>query len=194
MKKILLTIALCAASLGAFAQGQVNFDNINTFGTSKEAVVFDVNGTTKLAGTGFMAQLYWGTATWTTSALGVSTGGTSVTDAPATFFTVADGADGFWNTGAGSARTVGVAGGATVFVQVRAWNAVGGKNTYEAALAAGNAVGNSAVLSLTAGGGTVQPPNLTGLTSFKLNTNIPEPSTIALGILGAGALLLRRRK
>jgi len=188
MKKILLTIALCAASLGAFAQGQVNFDNINTFGTSKEAVVFDVNGTTKLAGTGFMAQLYWGAASWT----GVA-GGTSVTDPAAPFFTVADGADGFWNTGASSARTVGVAGGANVFVQVRAWNASGGKNTYEAALAAGNAVGNSAVLALVAGGGTVQPPNLTGLTSFKL-VGVPEPSTIALGLLGAGALLLRRRK
>jgi len=40
---------------------------------------------------------------------------------------------------------------------------------------------------------------LTGLTGFSLTGsapvgNVPEPSTIALGVLGAGALFLRRRK
>jgi hypothetical protein len=44
------------------------------------------------------------------------------------------------------------------------------------------------------GGGTTLPPTLRGLQSFQLYT-VPEPSTIALGILGAGCLfLLRRRK
>jgi len=44
------------------------------------------------------------------------------------------------------------------------------------------------------GGGTVLPPTLRGLQSFQLYI-VPEPSTIALGILGAGCLfLLRRRK
>jgi hypothetical protein len=37
------------------------------------------------------------------------------------------------------------------------------------------------------------PPNTDGIRSFQL-TIVPEPSLIALGVLGLGALLLRRRK
>jgi hypothetical protein len=46
------------------------------------------------------------------------------------------------------------------------------------------------------GGGTVLPGTLRGLQSFQLYLEpIPEPSVIALGVLGAGCLfLLRRRK
>jgi len=44
------------------------------------------------------------------------------------------------------------------------------------------------------------PPTLTGWgnqtvsTGLELNTNVPEPSTIALGVLGVGALVLARRR
>jgi len=45
------------------------------------------------------------------------------------------------------------------------------------------------------GGGTALPPTLLGLQSFQLFYVVPEPSVIALGVLGAGCLfLLRRRK
>ena len=43
------------------------------------------------------------------------------------------------------------------------------------------------------GGGTVTPANLVGISGFVIPV-VPEPSTIALGVLGAAALLLRRRK
>jgi len=39
----------------------------------------------------------------------------------------------------------------------------------------------------------ITPPNLAGLTSFNI-APVPEPSVVALGVLGLGALLLRRRK
>jgi len=187
MKKAIIAIAVWAASVSAFAQGVVNFNNIASFGTATEAVVFDVNGTTKLAGPAFLAQLYWSATSFT------GLGGSAVASAPATFFTVADGADGFWNP---AQATVGVASGTPVFLQVRSWNAAAGATYEAAALNAAGKVGASGVFSVTAGGGTLPPPDITGpgkLSSFKLNA-VPEPSTIALGILGAGALLLRRRK
>jgi hypothetical protein len=82
-------------------------------------------------------------------------------------------------------------------VQLRAWEASGG-STYEAALAAGVRTGTGNVFSVgplggndPGGGPPFTDPNLTGFQSFAL---VPEPSTIALGLLGAAALLLRRRK
>lgn len=62
---------------------------------------------------------------------------------------------------------------------------------YAGALAAGN-VGFSIPVDVTLGGGTTAPPNLTGLIGNFTIT--PEPSTIAFGLLGAAALLIRRRK
>jgi hypothetical protein len=61
-----------------------------------------------------------------------------------------------------------------------------------AAARAAGLLGESNPVTVTLGGGTVTPPSLTGLQSFVIP--IPEPSTIALGFLGAAALLLRRRK
>jgi len=188
MKKAIIAIAFWAASVGAFAQGQVNFSSLPFFTTgssASEPAVYDIDGTTRLAGNAFLAQLYWSATSFT----GTS-GGTALTTAPIAFFTVADGAPGFFD---GGAATVGVAAGAQVFVQVRAWNAAAGATFAAASGVSNGRIGSSAVLPLTAGGGTVTPPNLNGLQRFNL-VPVPEPSTIALGILGAGALLLRRRK
>jgi hypothetical protein len=43
-------------------------------------------------------------------------------------------------------------------------------------------------------GGAGTPPNMEGLQSFSLVNAVPEPSTIALGVIGASAFLFRRRK
>lgn len=82
--------------------------------------------------------------------------------------------------------------------QVRVWDSRGGTiQTWDQVLAdPGIARGYSTLFtvpySLTSGINT--PPNLEGLTSFQLFI-VPEPSVIALGVLGAGCLfLLRRRK
>jgi len=92
--------------------------------------------------------------------------------------------------------------------QLRVWNNQGGTITdWQHALLAFSAgqtaiglsdlftVGSSLGDLVPPGGGTpTQPPNLLGLRSFEL-FNVPEPSVIALGVLGAGCLfLLRRRK
>jgi len=64
--------------------------------------------------------------------------------------------------------------------------------------AAGAALGSQALpfglsnpVTVTLGGGTILPPDMVGLQGF---TIAPEPSTIAFGLLGAAALLIRRRK
>jgi hypothetical protein len=44
---------------------------------------------------------------------------------------------------------------------------------------------------VTLGGGTFLPPDMVGLQGICF---CPEPSAIALGLLGAAGLLIRRRK
>lgn len=172
------------ATLSALAQGTVNFNNAPSAVGGTGARIFDVDGTTALAGTAFLAQLYAGPTADSLAPIG----------ATLTFRTGAGA--GFVDTAAGTARTIGsVAAGAVATIQVKAWEAASGA-TYEAALAAGGKTGFSNVITVTTGGAGEPPSlpaNLTGLTSFQL-TIIPEPSTIALGLLGVGALLLRRRK
>jgi hypothetical protein len=87
----------------------------------------------------------------------------------------------------------------TAQLQVRAWQNQGGTITswdqaYAAALGGTEEIGQSVVFpSQPLGGGITPPPNLVGLTSFNIHT-IPEPSTWALGCLGAALLLLFRRR
>jgi hypothetical protein len=176
MKKILVMASLMVASLAAYGQGSVLFSNfVGPGGSIVNAQVFGTDGTTGLAGSNFQAILYAGPDAGSLAPIGAS----------AAFFTGA-GAGYF----SGGSRTIGtVAPGASAFVQVRAWDTTSGA-TWDTATVRGS----STVFSVgTGGGGTppAPPSNLVGLTSFSL---VPEPSTIALGVLGAAALLLRRRK
>jgi hypothetical protein len=96
--------------------------------------------------------------------------------------------------------------GSKVTLQLRAWQTIGNDpnnaavNNWANALAmqASNPAGSSDAFSPPpdvggAGQPPAGPPIFTGLTSFNIYT-VPEPSLIALGALGLGALLLRRRK
>lgn len=173
MKKLLTVAALLVVAYATQAQGTVNFNN-RTGGV--DAPVFDVGGTAKLDGAGFSAGLYEGT-----TLLGA-----------AVPFRTGAGA-GYWNPAPDGTRSTGAAPGANATLTVKAWEASGGA-TYAAALAAGKKTGSSDAITV-ATGGVGAPPSLpavlTGLKSFNL---VPEPSTIALGALGAAVLLFRRRK
>lgn len=89
--------------------------------------------------------------------------------------------------------------------QVRAWSLASG-TSYEAALASGAGwLGTSTLGVTTLGGGTVLPGSLFSatpvvdangnlpVTGFDLQP-VPEPSSIALGLLGLGAIALFRRR
>jgi hypothetical protein len=93
-----------------------------------------------------------------------------------------------------------------VHYQFRVWDNQGGVITSWAEVMAaggqsgGTGVSDVAVFTSPLGGVTVNPPGIfmtpatLGIRSFQLTSlSIPEPSVTALGAIGLGALLLRRR-
>jgi hypothetical protein len=106
---------------------------------------------------------------------------------------------GFWT---GTTPAVpGVAGGSADRAKfiIRAWDNRGGTiTTWQQVLQDPNiARGESFIFTVNQQLGlapSITPPNISGFESFQLHV-VPEPSVIALGVLGAGCLfLLRRRK
>jgi hypothetical protein len=92
-------------------------------------------------------------------------------------------------------------GGTQVYVEIAAWYIganSGGPTSYAAAITDGDLHGTDLPSTATVGIAVAPSPlnNLgaLGLQSFDLIPAVPEPSTIALGVMGASALLFRRRK
>ena len=102
----------------------------------------------------------------------------------------------------GGTRTLaGIAEGSQAAIQIRAWN--GAFSTYEAAYAASlidgvTQVGKSSIFNVVTGAPNGVPPTsaaaLTPMTRFLVAPSVPEPSSIALGLLGLGAVALFRRR
>lgn len=183
MKKLLVIGALCVTAAAALGQGTLNFNTrVLTATPPVDAPGFlDSLTGAKLEGAAYSAQLYAGTASGALSAIGsvinFRTGSVA----------------GYLNGGALTLNQF--TPGSTIFVQVRAWATASG-TTYEAATAAQGIVGTSNEISVRLGGDgspPALPGNLVGLQPFFVAA-VPEPSTIALGLLGLAALALRRRK
>lgn len=184
MKKTLTTLVCSLAAVAAFAQGTVNFANL--VGTTLNQPIFLSDGTTRLSGATFQAELLGGSSSLSLSIIG------------ATPFLSGGGAGYFLG---GTRVITGVSEGALAFIQIHVWSTAFGA-TYAAALAnplsaQGNAWGSSSIFSVTTGAPTASPPTtpatLVGFQSFQLNA-VPEPSMIALAGLGALSLLLFRRR
>ncbi len=156
-----------------------------------------VYGGALLNGTGFTAQLWGGPGTQNDPALlqlCTTPAGTATTTFRTGTTTIG------YITALADAPTVpgAPAGtGSRPNLQVRAWDNQNGTVTSWAQVMNNQTIphGDSGIFQpgFDLGGGTVLPPNLIGMTSFNLHA-VPEPSLIALGALGLGALLLRRRK
>jgi len=106
------------------------------------------------------------------------------------------GLNGFWYSTA-NVTISGVAPGTAATVALAAWDNEGG---LVASLAAAQGFGGPWGVSITGnvdqlGGNGVRPPNLpSSIESFSLVAEIPEPGTMALGLLGASAFLFGTRK
>jgi len=182
MKKLILAVAAVMVSVAAFAQGVVVFNN--RVGADVNARVMLADGTTG-AGAGFIAQLYGGKE-------GTAAGALSALTPTTTFRTSSAAAQGYVNSV--NVAIPGVAPGAKAAIVMKAYNG--------ADFASSSIKGESNLITVTVGGDNLPPTNLIGLQGFNLaggvvvppTPDIPEPSTIALAVIGAGALLLRRRK
>jgi hypothetical protein len=189
MKKLLTTLAAVLATLSMYGQGTVSFNNSGAPNSERVwigAVGTENGGTLAPVGTQYNVALYYDP---------LVTGG--ATDA------------GYVQIGAaapigqlgvnpgifsGGTRTIPVGSGGVVNFQVRGWNTSFG-TSYETA---GGQVGKSTIFRMdtavgleTAMGVRGTGTFTTGWTGFAI---VPEPSAIALGLIGASALLLLRRR
>lgn len=204
MKTLFFTAAALLATLNMYGQTSSGVINFNNFNAPDDRRIW-VNDTgrvgdgTRAAGTGYRIALYWGPRGTPEEGLTQVGGAASFLDpriGPGTF--------------SGGRRTVTYprtdwGDGDIVTVQARAWATISGvADTYEAVLAAGLAgdaraqVGKGPVFEED----TSNPFNPTddsptpigfhvGWRGFAI-TPVPEPSVIALGLLGAGAFLILR--
>ncbi|MCI0748732.1 MAG: PEP-CTERM sorting domain-containing protein [Verrucomicrobia subdivision 3 bacterium] len=177
MKKLIPFLMLMAAGISsALAQGTVTFVNSGNFPTTADRLVYFDPGTgvaVPLVGTNFVAQLFFGDSATSLQAH---------TAAPSRFRVPTTLSPGTWS---GATRTLtGFGTGSTVVMQVRVWD----ENNP-------SIVANSATFNYTVPA-PGSPAQQFLMDNFRMFTYVvPEPSVIGLGLLGAGALfLLRRRK
>jgi len=194
MKKLLLTALCLGTALSALAQGTLTFGNNTASRTTNSAGL----GFPPANNTSWAAGLYWGTPGTPEGSLQLlpaANGGVTTT----------------WNTissgiyQGGLATFPTVPGGTQIALQVRVW--VAGFASFEASRAANPSAGGKGNIQLiTLGNAPAVPVNTppadmtaptgptdTTLTRF-LVSPIPEPSSIALGLLGLGAIVLFRRR
>jgi len=169
-------------ALGVYAQGTVNFAN-----NSSTQVIDGDDGMPVTNADGILAALYWAplSAPSSFSQLGAAAQVQAIT-VPSFL--------GIYN---GGARTTGneTAPGEAAWFEVKAWDMA--YANYDEALAGGGKTGTSGAFMVTTGGaGTPAstPANLVGNGLQGFVVAVPEPSVVALGLLGAGALLLLRRR
>ena len=186
MKKTLLTLAFATlAAVASYAQGTITFANTTLSRVTQQTAP----GSSVYANVALSAPVVYGVF-WGATADALVLNGGALGTASATSAGI---------IGAGSPYQIdGGAVGARVFMKIAGWTASFGRDWQTAktqGLVYGETGVREVVLAATAGPGTViwSASDLTKFQPLKLDI-VPEPSVIALGALGLGALLLRRRK
>jgi len=185
MKKAILGLLSVGAAASALAQGSVVFENSLSTGSITYG---HNNGASSYALAGsYTVALLWapGTSVVAQGALTqIGTFGPAGTQA------------GFFFDGTTVVTGAGTAGGSAAIFEVQAWS--GNFANYAAAVAGGAAyVGQAAEFVNGTGNPTppaTSPVNTTGWDGNLILVPTPEPGTLALGGLGAAALLYFRRR
>ncbi len=197
MKKTLLLLGLVLLPAAVFAQGTVNFANTTVTRMTTNSGTVNVppgqspnaNGNTAPAGTYVVG--FYQAPQGTTDPNAFTLVGPTTPNAPVGGLFNGNPSGGFFAIPGNT--------GQTIAFQIRAWQISGG-SSYEAAIQPNLYRGMSAIGEVTPATGVVLTPNLFGtgagqIGGFVLTPNvIPEPSSIALGLLGLGAIALFRRR
>jgi hypothetical protein len=196
MKKLFpIVAALVISAQAAFSQGTVNFANTGAFATTADRFVYQGQvGGPKLVGSSYVAALYYGTSdsTITTFAIRSTAVGDETLARSVVAFRDVDPATASAGTWVGGIRTMlGTTTGQALKLQIRVWDISKFAN-YDLAVAGGGAVGHSDIFDYT----VAAPTDAAGLkiNNMRAFAVVPEPSTIALGVIGLGSLLLFRRR
>ncbi len=210
LKKTTFILSGLLACLSTHGQGYVTF-SMQALGTSANGGqgirVYDVDGVTRLAGTGFLAQL------WAAPGAGRAESDLVAVGKPVFMRSNLNPIGAGWNqtSGAGpdglfvntlvyafQAGDPGSTQGGPATLQMRVWQNMD-QASYNTIVTSGlGKHGKSVIFSLSSTGYPPETPrNLVGLQSFTMSlgaNGVPEPSTFALGMLAGAALLWRRRK
>lgn len=183
MKRTAIALSIALTALTALGQGTLNFN------TKTVSALVTVGGTA-VTGPSYMGQLY--------VANPAAGNAFQAVGSPVAFYSGGVGSlKGYITTG-GEVAVGFLAGGTSAQVMLKAWNSAAGSSFEAASGSATGIVGSSAPITVTLGNPLAVPPgtpaDLTGLAGFAVTAVIPEPSTIALGLLGVAGLLIRRRK
>lgn len=198
MKKLITVAILGLTALSdGWAQGTVDFRNggvtFPTAGQDRKAYRGAVGNGTGLTGTNYVASLVYAS-----SAAGLQGSAGTIAGRTFAFRAATTTSPGTWIIPVGASPTFTLAGvniGDTTTLQVRVWDSTR-FGSFAEALGGSGETGASDPFQYTvpAAGSTPDKYYIDGLRAFAVVV-VPEPSTIALGLLGAASLLfLRRRK
>jgi MYXO-CTERM domain-containing protein len=190
MKKLVIMTAAIFATVNIFAQGTVNFSSIGGGGITNSLTQARV-----VLGSAFQVQLYYAPSNSPAipqdSSLMPLAGVANIGPIAGIF--------------SGGTRTAPVSPpGTLAWFQVRAWETAFGASYEEAAAHAAVGgrtalLGKSNIVIVNTSDPTITPQEApaslvaAGLLGFNVSA-VPEPSVIGLGLLGAGALLMLRRR
>jgi hypothetical protein len=193
MKKFLTTLSAAGLLIGfgdsaRAANGQLNFETFDSQDLANH-LVFLTDGTTKVQGPGIVGRIFIGS----TADFGAMN---TIGNGAAPFLT--GGGAGFIDASvanAGLITSTGFDSGQSIFYSLAAWDNSTGDGSFGDSLLRGNSVPVMINVGGTLANGDPGPvaPTLNTFANFNLEV-VPEPSTVALGVIGGLALLMRRRK